>query len=80
MAETVLVVTQKYRNRNKNKLLAVPKTLKRKLLSEERQSLILTLLVEGQLFIGVQVWMKDHQIKTLAWPAQSPDLNLIENL
>jgi transposase len=24
--------------------------------------------------------MEDHQIKTLAWPAQSPDLNPTENL
>jgi transposase len=24
--------------------------------------------------------MEDHQIKTLSWPTQSPDLNPIENL
>ena len=29
---------------------------------------------------SVKVWMKDHQIRTLSWPAQSPDLNPIKNL
>ena len=29
---------------------------------------------------SVKVWMKDHQIRTLSWPAQTPDLNPIENL
>jgi hypothetical protein len=28
---------------------------------------------------SIKVWMEDHQIKTLSWPAQSPDLNPIEN-
>jgi len=30
--------------------------------------------------ISIKVWMEDHQIKTLSWPAQSPGLNPIENL
>ncbi|KAK1797592.1 hypothetical protein P4O66_000786 [Electrophorus voltai] len=29
---------------------------------------------------GQSKWMRDHQIKTLSWPAQSPDPNPIENL
>lgn len=29
---------------------------------------------------SIKVLMKDHQIKTLSWPAQSPDLSTIENL
>ena len=29
---------------------------------------------------SVKVWMKDHQIRTLSWPAQFPDLNPIKNL
>ncbi|CAJ0932317.1 unnamed protein product [Ranitomeya imitator] len=28
---------------------------------------------------SVKVWMKDHHIKSLSWPAQSPDLNPIKN-
>jgi hypothetical protein len=28
---------------------------------------------------SIKVWMEDHQIKTLSWTAQSPDLNPIEN-
>ena len=30
--------------------------------------------------MSVKVWMKDQQIRTLSWQAQSPDLNPIENL
>ncbi|MBN3285256.1 TC1A transposase, partial [Polyodon spathula] len=30
--------------------------------------------------LSIKVWMEDHQIKTLSWPAQSPDLNPTENL
>ena len=26
---------------------------------------------------SIKVWMEDHQIKTLSWPAQSPDLNQV---
>src|SRR4029434_2929927 len=29
---------------------------------------------------SVKVWMKDHHIRTLSWPAQSPDLNPVEKL
>ncbi|XP_071401480.1 non-muscle caldesmon-like [Centroberyx affinis] len=29
---------------------------------------------------STKVWMEDHQIRTLSWPAQSPDPNPIENL
>ncbi|KAK1788787.1 hypothetical protein P4O66_002596 [Electrophorus voltai] len=29
---------------------------------------------------SIKVWMRDHQIKILSWPAQSPDLNPTENL
>ena len=29
---------------------------------------------------SIKVWMEDLQIKTLSWPAQSPDLNPIKNL
>jgi len=29
---------------------------------------------------SIKVWMEDHQIKTLSWPAQSPALNPIEIL
>ena len=29
---------------------------------------------------SVKVWVKDHQIRILSWPAQSSDLNPIENL
>lgn len=29
---------------------------------------------------SIKVWMDDHQIKTLSWPAQSPAQNPIENL
>ena len=29
---------------------------------------------------SVKVRMKDHHIRTLSWPAQSPDLNPIKNL
>ena len=28
----------------------------------------------------VKVWMKDHPIRPLSWPAQFPDLNPIKNL
>ncbi|KAK1787084.1 hypothetical protein P4O66_017461, partial [Electrophorus voltai] len=27
-----------------------------------------------------KVWIRDHQIKTLSWPAQSPNLNPTKNL
>uniref|UniRef100_A0A3P8YI50 Tc1-like transposase DDE domain-containing protein n=1 Tax=Esox lucius TaxID=8010 RepID=A0A3P8YI50_ESOLU len=30
--------------------------------------------------MSIKVWMEDHQIKNLSWPAQSPELNPIENL
>uniref|UniRef100_A0AAY5L2K7 Tc1-like transposase DDE domain-containing protein n=1 Tax=Esox lucius TaxID=8010 RepID=A0AAY5L2K7_ESOLU len=29
---------------------------------------------------SIKVWMEDHQIQTLSWPAQSPDLKTNENL
>ncbi|KAK1791249.1 hypothetical protein P4O66_013265 [Electrophorus voltai] len=29
---------------------------------------------------SIKVWMRDHQNKTISWPAQSPDLNPTENL
>ena len=29
---------------------------------------------------SIKIWMKDHQIKTLSWPVQPPDLNPTESL
>ena len=29
---------------------------------------------------STKIWLEDNNINTLGWPAQSPDLRLIENL